>query len=112
MWVVLDTAEFREWRETLSDSDKARLLRLQQLLEREGPTLGRPHADSVSGSKHSNMKELRPSDTVRAFFVFDPDRRAILLCGGDKAGRKERSWYKKMVRQADAVYSDYLAARS
>lgn len=112
MWEVLDTREYRDWRETLSDDDNTRLLRLRQRLEREGPTLGRPHVDSVSGSKHSNMKELRPSATVRAFFAFDPDRRAVLLCGGDKAGRSERSWYPKMVRQADAVYSAYLEARS
>ena len=45
------------------------------LLEREGPTLGRPTVDKVSGSKFHNMKELRPAGTsVRILFIFDPNR--------------------------------------
>ena len=108
---MLDTQEYREWRDSLSDRDKARLLRLQQRLATDGPHLGRPHVDSVSGSKHSNMKELRPSPTLRGFFAFDSERRAILLCGGDKAGTGGRSWYNKMVRHADAVFDRHLAAK-
>ncbi len=30
------------------------------LLEQEGPTLGRPTVDKVNGSKFHSMKELRP----------------------------------------------------
>ena len=55
------------------------------------------------------MKELRPSDTLRGFFAFDTQQRAILLCGGDKArsgGR--RSWYRKMIRRADALLDQHL----
>ena len=29
------------------------------MLRRFGPTLGRPHVDSVASSKHANMKDLR-----------------------------------------------------
>jgi hypothetical protein len=29
------------------------------LLEQFGPQLGRPRADTLNGSRHSNMKELR-----------------------------------------------------
>ena len=65
------------------------------LLEMEGPTLGRPTVDKVKGSKFHSMKELRPAGTsIRILFIFDPRRQAILLLGGDKAGRLE-----KLVRQ-------------
>ncbi|WP_428117950.1 type II toxin-antitoxin system RelE/ParE family toxin [Candidatus Poriferisodalis sp.] len=110
MWAVLETPEYQQWRDSLSDQDKARLLRLQQRLATDGPQLGRPHVDSVSGSKHSNMKELRPSPTLRGFFAFDSERRAILLCGGDKAGAGNRSWYKKMIRRADALFDRHAAS--
>ena len=109
MWELLDTQEFRDWRRSLPVRDQARLARLQQLLAERGPQLGRPHVDSVSDSRHSNMKELRPSDTLRGFFAFDPQQRAILLCGGDKArsgGR--RPWYRKMIRRADALLDRHL----
>ena len=112
VWEVLDTQEYREWRASLSDRDKARLVRLQQRLATDGPRLGRPHVDSVSGSKHSNMKELRPSPALRGFFAFDSERRAILLCGGDKAGIGGRSWYNKMVRQADALFDRHSTTSS
>ena len=57
------------------------------LLELEGPTLGRPIVDKVHGSIFHSMKELRPAGTsVWILFIFDPRRQAILLLGGDKAG--------------------------
>lgn len=42
------------------------------------------------------MKELRVTQTMRIFFAFDPRRVAILLIGGDKAGKTKR-FYKRMV---------------
>ena len=30
-----------------------------ELIEPFGPRLGRPHADTLKGSRHANMKELR-----------------------------------------------------
>jgi len=57
-----------------------------RVLRDHGPALGRPLVDSVKGSRHKNMKELRPGSTgrteVRVLFAFDPKRRAILLVGG------------------------------
>lgn len=63
------------------------------LLAAEGPTLGRPVVDRVKGSARHNMKELRPGSTgrteVRILFVFDPERKAVLLVAGESraAGR-------------------------
>ena len=56
-----------------------------RLLEQFGPQLGRPRVDTLQGSRHANMKELRfdAADGVWRFaFAFDPNRQAIVLCGG------------------------------
>lgn len=37
---------------------------------------------------------------MRVFFAFDPERTAVLLIGGDKAGKTKR-FYKKMIPVAD-----------
>src|SRR6056297_325992 len=84
------------------------------LLEREGPSLGRPHADTLTGSKHANMKELRcnAADGVwRIAFAFDPDRQAILLVGGDKSGGSEKRFYKSLIARADDRIDRHLERR-
>jgi hypothetical protein len=63
--------------------------------------------DSVEGSKHSNMKELRVTQTMRIFFAFDPRRVAILLIGGDKAGKTKR-FYGRMIPVADRIFDRHL----
>lgn len=67
------------------------------LLAAEGPLLERPVVDRVKGSSRHNMKELRPGSAgrteVRISFVFDPERTAVLLVAGDKAGRW-KDWYR------------------
>ncbi|GGZ26463.1 hypothetical protein GCM10010365_53550 [Streptomyces poonensis] len=81
-------------------------------LAREGPTLGRPLADRIHGSRVHNLKELRPASVgrteVRFLFVFDPAREAILLVAGDKAGRWSQ-WYVEAIVLAETRYSEYLA---
>ena len=109
MWSVLTTPEYRSWFRNLPDRDKVRLERAHERLKAEGPFLGRPYADTVRGSRHANLKELRTPGTVRAFYAFDSQRRAVLLCGGDKGrARRSAAWYKKMVRQADRLLDEHL----
>jgi hypothetical protein len=77
-------------------------------LEERGPALPRPLADSVEGSRHSNMKELRPLGTnIRVLFAFDPRRMAILLIGGDKTDRWSE-FYEEMIPVADDLYDEHL----
>jgi hypothetical protein len=61
------------------------------VLERNGPSEGRPLVDTVTASRLPNMKELRPPSAgrseIRILFAFDPWRSAILLVAGDKSGR-------------------------
>ncbi len=74
--------------------------------------LGRPLVDSVVGSRHSNMKELRPGSTgrteIRALFAFDKKRQAILLVGGDKSD-DWRGWYDNNIPIADDRFDDHQA---
>jgi hypothetical protein len=81
------------------------------LLERFGPQLRRPYADTLNGSKHANMKELRftANDGVwRVAYAFDPKRRAILLVAGDKSGQSTRRFYRQLIAKADARFSEHL----
>jgi hypothetical protein len=81
-------------------------------LEAFGPTLGRPHADTLKGSKHANMKELRFKESGgvwRVAFAFDPDRRAMLLVAGDKSGVGQTAFYKGLIKRADDRFDAHLA---
>ena len=93
MWKVATTHEFDEWFVGLENDAKVEIIAKVKLLEILGPQLGRPHADTLNASKHSNLKELR-ADTkdkvVRIAFAFDPNRAAILLWGGNKAGVSQK----------------------
>ena len=45
---------------------QAELIAKVELLKLLGPALGRPHADTLNGSKHANMKELRAIRRTRS----------------------------------------------
>lgn len=88
-----------------------KLLAYAELIERSGPTLGRPWADSLNGSRHRNMKELRFSaggGTWRVAFAFDPNRRAILLAIGDKSKVEGKRFYRSLIAQADQRFDVYI----
>jgi hypothetical protein len=74
--------------------------------------LGRPHADTLKGSKKlSNLKELRAKTDTHVFrvaYLFDPERRGLLLTGGDKKGRNQRKFYKDLIQEAEQVYAAWL----
>lgn len=108
-WEVESTTEFDEWFATLSDQEEDQVISAIDALEIEGPNLGRPLVDSVKGSKHPNMKELRRR-SFRILFAFDPDRVAVLLVGGNKAGEWNR-WYKRAIKLADRLFDERLRGR-
>lgn len=59
------------------------------------------------------MKELRfdPADGVWRFaFAFDPRRKAIILCGGDKSAGSQKRFYRQLIDKADARFDAHLAA--
>lgn len=76
-----------------------------------GPTLGRPRVDTLKGSRHTNMKELRfkaNDGEWRVAFAFDPRRRAILLVAGDKSGGSEARFYRRLIKKADERFDRHL----
>jgi len=82
-------------------------------LETFGPRAGRPHVDTLKGSKHANMKELRvdaANGVWRVAFAFDPARRAILLVAGDKTGVGEDAFYRRLIALADRRFDAHLDA--
>lgn len=113
MWLIERTDEIANWIFSLDDDAKEAILKNLIILREIGPSLGRPYVDSVKGSRHKNMKELRIQNkkrVFRIFFIFDPDRKAILLIGGDKRG--DRRFYEKMTPIADNLYEKYLERRN
>ncbi len=81
------------------------------MIETFGPAAGRPRVDTLKGSKHANMKELRfdADDSVwRAAFAFDPKREAIILVAADKSGGSEKKFYKRLIKTADKRFDQHL----
>ena len=100
-------AEFLAFEQEVQDA----LLAAARLLGDYGPQRCRPYADTLKGSKHANMKELRfdaADGEWRAAFAFDPQRKAILLVAGDKSGGSQMRFYKQLIAKADRRFSAHL----
>lgn len=108
------TRQVRDWLHALRSGSPvtSRLVAqaIDQLLD-DGPQLGRPLVDRISGSRLHNLKELRPGSAgvteVRILFIFDPVRNAVLLIAGDKSGRWQE-WYREAIPAAETAYENYL----
>ena len=114
-WTVLFHDAFDAEFEGLVEELQDELLAHAKLLSEFGPNLGRPTVDTLKGSRHANMKELRFSwngQVWRVAFAFDPQRQAILLVGGDKGGSDQRRFYKRLLNVADERYDDHLVTLS
>jgi hypothetical protein len=111
-WDVLFHGDFEDEFADFSELVQDELLAHAELLATLGPQLKRPRADTLKGSRHANMKELRfeADDGVwRVAFAFDPARRAILLVAGDKSGQSEKRFYRRLIAKADARFDAHLA---
>ncbi|MCP3427316.1 type II toxin-antitoxin system RelE/ParE family toxin [Rothia sp. AR01] len=107
----MDIELIADWLVSLDEGSREQVVAALELLEEHGPQLGRPLVDTVSGSRHRNMKELRPGSAgrseLRLLFAFDPERQAILLVAGDKAGNWQR-WYRQAIPLADDLFDAHL----
>ena len=111
-WAVAVSPQFEIWYVELSEAEQESVEFTIRLLEELGPALGRPYADTVYGSRHANMKELRAQHAgrgYRIFFAFDPDRVAVVLLGGIK--NDQTRWYNRMIAAADDLFDAHLAKR-
>ena len=110
-WRVDFHPDFLPEYEAFSVAVQNELLALVELLQLRGSQLGRPHADTLKGSRYANMKELRfkvDNGVWRVAFAFDPERKAVLLVAGNKSGIKEGKFYKVLIGRADARYGQHL----
>lgn len=108
------TTQVRDWLHALRSGDPVTRRLVAEAIDRlidDGPVLGRPLVDRITGSELHNLKELRPgssgSTEVRILFVFDPVRNAVLLVAGDKSGRW-KEWYAEAIPAAEQAYRAYL----
>jgi hypothetical protein len=109
-WEVETTDEYNKWFLAQDENGQASIRMKVDLLEEYGPNLPRPHADTLKGSNLSNLKELRArtkNNVFRIAFIFDEERKAILLIGGDKKGKDEKLFYKNLIKQAENIYQQY-----
>ena len=111
-WLVEIADEFEPDLNALPEPVQDELSAQMVFLRQFGPALGRPRVDTLKGSRHANMKELRftaAGGIWRVAFAFDPRRRAILLVAGNKAGLAERLFYRRRLRKADDRFDSHLA---
>lgn len=112
MWNVQFDDEFDKEFGRLTAQVQDELLAQLEVVRRFGPGAKRPRVDTLNGSKHANMKELRfdaDGGVWRVAFAFDPTRRAIVLVAGDKSGiANEDKFYKRLVKKADARFDAHL----
>jgi len=111
-WAVAMADEFKPEFAALGQDVRREVLALARVLQEFGPQLGRPRVDTLNGSRHANMKELRFSAAGgewRLAFAFDPKRRAILLVAGDKSGGSQKRFYRELIRRADERFDAHLA---
>jgi hypothetical protein len=104
--------EFDREYDVLDPSVQDELLAQLKVVELQGPLAKRPRVDTLKGSRHARMKELRLSASGgewRAAFAFDPERRAIVLVAGDKSGEgNQKRFYKSLIATADKRFDAHL----
>ena len=92
------------------DRAKEAILSVVLLLKEFGPLLKRPYADTLKGCSIKNMKKLRTKNSlhvIRIAYYFDEDRKALLLIGVNKKGKNEKSFYKKLIADAEVLIRKY-----
>jgi len=107
-WTVYFHEDFAAEFRTFPKDAKVALGEVIDRLRAEGPALGRPHVDTLKGSRYPNMKEMRAStsgDWYRLAFAFDPRQEAVVLCGGGKGGVDGDRFYVELIRKADERYA-------
>ncbi len=111
-WTVVYHDDFEPEFDALAEAVQDALLAAAMVLQQFGPRLGRPHVDTLAGSRFANMKELRfdaGNGVWRVAFAFDPERKAILLVAGDKAGVAQKRFYRSLIAKADARFASHTA---
>jgi len=115
-WEIITSESYDAWFQEQNEDDKPLIRSKVYLLSEYGPYLGRPHADTLKGSKKlANLKELRAKTDAHVFrvaYIFDLERKGLLLIGGDKKGKNQRKFYKDLIREAEQIFAAYLEKKN
>ncbi len=109
-WAVEMADEFKPEFGALHEDIRTEILALSLVLTEFGPQLGRPRVDTLEGSHHANMKQLR-------FGAANGEWPSLLIPGAGRfclwretnlAGAKKR-FYRELIRKADDRFEAHLA---
>ena len=106
MWTIEYTQEYEDWFSAQEEESKIAINTKIIVLSEFGPKLGRPYVDTIHGSKYSNLKELRvkcKNSVIRILFCFNKSRNCWLLIGGNKKGKNEEDFYKRLIKKAEEL---------
>jgi len=96
VWEIVTSESYDTWFQKQTEDDKVIIRSRAYLLGEYGPNLMRPYADKLKGSKKLvNLKELRAKTDAHVFriaYIFDPERKGVLLIGGDKKGKNQKKF--------------------
>jgi hypothetical protein len=108
---VILTDEAVEWFDSLDEAEQDSIDKAIGRLQLLGVRLGFPHSSEIKSSQYA-MRELRVGGSpLRALYIFDAARDAVVLCGGDKSGNEKR-WYAENVSRAERIWEQYLKEQS
>lgn len=111
-WKVELHERFKREVTDLPSDVRVELLAYLVVLREKGFRLGRLEVDTLEGSRYANMKELRIKVLKvqwRFAFAFDPERKAVVLCGSSKSGVNQKLFYKRLIDLADKRYEEHLS---
>ena len=104
------TNEYENWFTSQDEEAKIIINAKVLVLQEFGPNLGRPYVDTIKGSKYKNLKELRINHkkyVLRILLIFNKKRNCWLIIGGNKKGKNEDDFYKKIIKQAGEILDKY-----
>jgi hypothetical protein len=101
------TEAYKDWYLDLENKHAAAVDRKVKMLQLLGIALPFPHSSDIKDAKYP-FRELRVnSPPIRVMYAFDPERKAVLLIGGDKTG--DDRFYQRIVPLAERLWEEYLA---
>jgi hypothetical protein len=110
LWEIQMSEQVADFLEAQPVAVQERIDMVLTVLSAEGPSLGRPLADSIAGSRIKNLKELRISSSrdsaIRILYCFTKSRIALLLGAGDKSSQWS-TWYQDAIEKAEETYERF-----
>jgi len=100
------TQEYEDWFTSQEEENQIVITAKVKVLMEFGSSLGRPHADTIKGSKYKKLKELRFTNKKHLFrilYIFDEIRECWLLIGGNKKGKNADTFYQNLIKQAEKI---------